>query len=148
MNRLTILLVLVSILTGSCQSDDGASVDNRTDGTILSAPPAKASDPFELESVIREGTVVTAVVRYGGGCEDHRFSLYWDGAATKSIPPQMVVSVYHDDRGDTCEAYLTDTVSFDAQELLGDRWNLDEKVILIIRNAHDGETISVMVGKE
>ena len=59
----------------------------------------------------------------------------------------MVVNVYHDDRGDTCEAYLTDTVSFDAQELLGNLWNLDEEAVLIIRNAHDGETISVTVGR-
>ncbi len=86
------------------------------------------------------------VVRYSGGCEDHQFSVYWDGVATKSLPPQMVVNVYHDDRGDTCEAYLSDTVRFDAQELLGDLWNLEEEAILIIRNAHDGETISVTVG--
>ncbi len=90
--------------------------------------------------------MVTLVVRYSGGCEDHRFRVYWDGVATKSLPPQMVVNVYHDDRGDLCEAYPTDTVRFDAQELLGDLWNLEEEAVLIIRNAHDGETISVTVG--
>ena len=85
-------------------------------------------------------------MRYGGGCKDHQLRVYWDGVATKSIPPQMVVNVYHDGQDDTCEAYLVDTVSFDAQELLGDLWNLDEEAVLIIRNAHDGETISVTVG--
>lgn len=89
--------------------------------------------------------MITLVVRYSGGCEDHRFSVYWDGTATFSIPPQMVVDVYHDDRGDTCEAYPTDTVRFDAEELLGDGWDLKEEAILIIHNTHDGETISVAV---
>ena len=146
MNRLTVLLVLVSILTGSCQSDDEATINNSADAIILSSPPTAESDPFALESARAEGTTVTAVVRYGGGCEDHQFRVYWDGIATKSIPPQMVVNVYHDDQGDTCEAYLIDMVSFDAQELLGDLWNLDEEAVLIIRNANDGETISVTVG--
>ena len=146
MNRLTVLLVLISILTGSCQSDDEATINNSADAIILSSPPTAESDPFALESARAEGTIVTAVVRYGGGCKDHLFRVYWDGVATKSIPPQMVVNVYHDDQGDTCEAYLTDTVSFDAQQLLGDLWNLDEEAVLIIRNANNGETISVTVG--
>ena len=140
------LLIFLGAATGSCRSDDEASINNRTDGIILSAPPAAESDPFKLESVSTEGTVVTAVVRYAGGCKEHRFSVYWDGVATKSLPPQMVVNLYHDDQNDTCEAYPTDTVRFNAQELLGDLWNLDEEAVLIIRNASDGETISVTVG--
>ena len=122
-------------------------IHSSADAIILSSPPAAESNPFALESVRAEGTIVTAVVRYGGGCEEHQFSVYWDGTATKSIPPQIVVNVYHDDRGDTCEAYPTDTVSFDAQELLGNLWNLDEEAVLIIRNANNGETISVTVGR-
>ena len=138
----------MSFVIGSCQSDDEVVISGPTNVIIVASPPTAGSDPFELESVSQDGTIVTAVVRYSGGCEDHRFSVHWDGATTKSLPPQMVVNVYHDDRGDTCEAYPTDTVRFDAQELLGDGWDLEQAAILIIRNASNGETIRVTVQKQ
>lgn len=148
MNRLTALLMLLSILTGSCQSDDAVTIENRTDTIIASSPPAAESDPFVLGRVNQEETALTVVVRYSGGCKEHLFSVYWDGVATKSIPPQLVVNVYHDDRGDTCEAYLNNTISIDVEELLGDRWNLDEEaVLIIIRNADDGETVPIPLRK-
>ncbi|MGB3850671.1 MAG: hypothetical protein WA958_11935 [Tunicatimonas sp.] len=148
MNRLICLLALTIVLTGSCRSDDEVLLNNPDSAIIVATPPTTESDPFKLESVSAEGTIVTAVVRYGGGCEEHRFSVYWNGVATKSIPPQMMVDVHHDDRGDTCEAYLTDTVRFDAKELLSDNWNLEAAAILIIRNTSDGETLSVTAKKE
>jgi hypothetical protein len=81
MNRLISLLALISVLSGSCRSDDEALLNNPDSTIIVTNPPAAESDPFELVSVSAEGTTVTAVVRYGGGCEEHRFSVYWDGSS-------------------------------------------------------------------
>ena len=57
-------------------------------------------------------------VKYSGGCKDHSFDLYllrsW--CATPPVPPPTLL-IGHDAKGDMCEAYITETLSFDLTPL-------------------------------
>lgn len=141
-----ILLLTAVVLSGSCRSDD-ENINPHTDNvTILDSPPREESDPFELTEVSQQGDAVVVVMRYGGGCKEHLFSVYWDGSSANSLPPQISIDLYHDDRGDTCEAYPTDTVRLNLNEVLRGTWNPTEELRLFIRNAHNRETLSLLVG--
>lgn len=71
-------------------------------------------DPFQVDDVRVVGDTLELDVAYGGGCETHDFSLCWpDGAFMESSPVQASLEVLHDDHGDACDAWLSETVSLD-----------------------------------
>ena len=71
------------------------------------------SDPFTFGGVRVEGDLLVVEVSYGGGCEQHDFTLLDTGIATRSIPPQHFLRLVHDAHGDACEAYITSELRFD-----------------------------------
>ena len=88
-------------MTGKVVIDDGTG----------ERPPE--SDPFVLERARITGDALEAVVSYGGGCREHRFTLVAAGFFRLTDPVSLSVSLVHDAVGDPCEAYLTETYSFD-----------------------------------
>lgn len=57
-------------------------------------------------------------VSYGGGCEEHLFTLCWPSQSfMESDPVQVSLQIWHGGEPDMCEAYLTDTLSFDLSPL-------------------------------
>lgn len=70
------------------------------------------SDAFDLRSMSFEEDVLTYGVAYGGGCEDHDFTLCWDGTFLESFPVQVNLRLIHNAHNDACEAYLSEEVSF------------------------------------
>jgi len=63
------------------------------------------------------GEFIVAKVRYGGGCKDHDFAAYWDGAWSKSNPPGMTIVLSHDAKSDMCEAIVTETVQINIADV-------------------------------
>lgn len=63
------------------------------------------------------GEFIVAKVRYGGGCKDHDFAAYWDGAWSKSSPPGMTIVLSHDAKSDMCEAIVTETVQINIADV-------------------------------
>lgn len=142
MKSVIVLLIVLNVFVCGCQSDDGIATDDRAGSTtILRAPPIKKSDPFDLIEVKRQETVLTVVVGYGGGCQPHTFSIYWNGSYADSMPLQAVVDLYHDGQGDTCEAYLTDTLTFELKDVFRGEYDVENGVHLTVRNAHDQESL-------
>jgi hypothetical protein len=93
-----------------CQADNPAPI-------VTTCDPDLPSDPVSiLDAEVDDDTLVMSV-RYGGGCEDHLFTLCWDGGFAESHPVQARLSLQHDARGDLCRALITEELEFDLGSL-------------------------------
>jgi len=82
-------------------------------GTALEQCSTDPIDPVFLSEMSIDGSTLTLDASYGGGCEEHAFQLCWDGSVMESDPVQINVALIHDGNGDSCEAEVTETLSFD-----------------------------------
>lgn len=86
-----------------------------------------------------EGDALIITVSYGGGCEDHEFTLVASDAFAESYPVQLEVSLAHEANEDRCRAYLTETYAFDLtpiKALYQETYQEDAgTVVLILRHA-------------
>ncbi|MGE0785407.1 MAG: hypothetical protein AB7S26_06955 [Sandaracinaceae bacterium] len=104
----------------SCGCDDGHNAGICTEiacgpiaieaCTAWSSP--FVSDRFDLNGVTLSGDTLTADVAYSGGCAPHYFRLCYD-AFLESNPVQVDLRLEHDAQGDECEAYPSESRSFD-----------------------------------
>ena len=53
---------------------------------------------------------------YSGGCQDHQIDLVWQGEGSSVFNPWITLRVKHDNM-DLCEAYITETRSFDLNSI-------------------------------
>ncbi len=74
-------------------------------------------DPVTIVEVRVEGDALSIDVEYGGGCEDHHFSLQQSGVFRESYPVQTDLSLTHDANGDLCRALVSRTLEFDLTPL-------------------------------
>jgi hypothetical protein len=81
-------------------------------------PFSVKSDPFTLDSLIVQGDKVEVTVSYPGGCAQHSFEIIWNEAVTNSNPPGINLAVIHDANGDSCEAYITEVITFNLGDLI------------------------------
>lgn len=77
-----------------------------------------ARDPIDVEALSIDGRMLSVSHGHGGGCGTHQYSICWDGSVTESEPPQARLILWHDDGGDTCEAYLSGIYTVDIQPIL------------------------------
>jgi len=80
---------------------------------------SETSDPFELGDVVINGNQVSVTVSYSGGCKPHTFEIIWDEVVASTNPPQINLIILHDSNDDNCEAYITETLVFELEELVG-----------------------------
>jgi hypothetical protein len=82
---------------------------------ITDMPPDSIQlDPHDLLAVEIEGNVISIVTAYSGGCREHFFWLYMSPSCfLESHPVQANLFLKHFANGDDCDAYITDTASFD-----------------------------------
>lgn len=86
---------------------------------------------YSVKEASTGGDILQLVVSYSGGCEDHEFTLFTNGAMMKSMPPQMNLTLSHNNNGDTCRGLLTDTLAFDLSKI---RAGKEGTIILRLRN--------------
>ncbi|MEO1172149.1 MAG: hypothetical protein AAFX94_08865 [Myxococcota bacterium] len=72
--------------------------------------------PVKLTFATINEDTLTLGVQFSGGCNSHDFALCWNGAFTRSMPPQTSVWLLHETE-DTCEAALTETLTFSLASL-------------------------------
>jgi len=82
-------------------------------GNATEVKPSAAGDPFTLVEAAVEGDSLVTTVRYGGGFRDHVFRLESAGAATKSLPRQQSLRIFHGADGDMGRALIEDRRAFD-----------------------------------
>ena len=100
------------------------------------------SDPFQLNGLRNDSSILMIDVAYSGGCEEHDFELIWPEVVTMIYPPRYTVILNHDAKEDACEAYLSTTLYFDLSQYdLGLTPEIMEVIDLTIINGSDGEDI-------
>ncbi|MDH5366087.1 MAG: hypothetical protein OEW67_03820 [Cyclobacteriaceae bacterium] len=102
------------------------------------------SDLFALHEVSVADKKLQIKVSYSGGCQTHKFQIIWPEVITMIYPPDFSVVLMHDNNGDMCEAYFTETIIFD---LINDDINLsddaiNEMRITVINGSNPDEIVS------
>jgi Dyp-type peroxidase family len=65
------------------------------------------NDAFFITNAFIWEDVLHVTAQYGGGCKKHEFQLVWDGTETRSLPPQISLSLIHNSNNDPCEALVS-----------------------------------------
>lgn len=60
-----------------------------------------------------EGNIMTINVEYSGGCEKHEFRLLGSTYIQKSLPPRRGITLWHDNKGDSCRGIVDEELKFD-----------------------------------
>ena len=117
-----------------------------------STPSEWPSDALDLGEVEASGGVLSVEVSYGGGCGQHRIDAVGWGGWMESFPVQINVAITHDDGDDPCDAVVTEERRFDLAPLraayeasYGPIGSERPTVVLRVRSAHGGDTVSVEV---
>ncbi|MBE9210586.1 hypothetical protein IQ244_29610 [Nostoc sp. LEGE 06077] len=84
---------------------------------VITRGSARKGDSFSLSNSRIVGKQLKIDVSYSGGCKQHDFNLYWNGAYQESFPPQVRMRLVHDAKKDTCEKLIKETLVFDIQNL-------------------------------
>lgn len=87
-----------------------------TASSTVGAFPDK-NDQTNIQSAKIEGNNLILEVSYGGGCEEHDFSLVGSEMISKSLPPIRAVKLIHNARQDKCKALIMKTLTFDISNL-------------------------------
>ncbi len=84
----------------------------------VTASPAPKDD-IAIKSLEVQGDTLVARVMHSGGCKQHTYDLLWNGTFQKSAEGtnQAELVLAHDANGDSCEALLNRTASFDLTPL-------------------------------
>ncbi len=124
-------LLLVAALLSGCDelkedAEDSAVEDTAIpddSGTAVSVgvlsmcPEGTPFDPVTIDGAGISGDQLTVDLGFGGGCEAHDLGLCWDGSVAESYPAQVWLAVAHDAHGDSCEAWLSETMTVDISAL-------------------------------
>ncbi len=121
--RITLAAALIAGLGLACgDTDDTDDTDDSGDDdgipVNLSDCSAVDGDDLVVSAASIDGDTLTADVGYGGGCETHEFALCWpDETFAESEPVQVWLEIWHNDNGDACEAWASESLDFDLTPL-------------------------------
>lgn len=73
----------------------------------------EGGDMLTVDGVSIKDDVLQVDASFSGGCAEHTVTACWDGLFLESFPVQARISLYHDANGDACEAYLSQTFTYD-----------------------------------
>ncbi|MGB0918017.1 MAG: hypothetical protein ACPGU4_10530 [Flavobacteriales bacterium] len=132
MNRCFILVIATAICFSACKNNGGGTAtsvkNNTTEAKVVDSPLkeiivgakrqiTERPDFSVMKWSVKED-VLTAVVRYSGGCGPHNFNAYFSGGWAKSLPPQAVLDLEHINlENDLCRSLVTDTLYFNLAPL-------------------------------
>jgi hypothetical protein len=124
---------------------DGADGGTGSDGGDDAYPSCRASegDAFETLEVAVAGDELAVTVAYSGGCADHLFTLCWpESTFLESEPVQVNLELLHDGMADACDAYPSETRTFDLEPLAEawrDSYRAESGTIIINLHGHSVE---------
>lgn len=111
-------------LIGSTDSDSSLGFFDGSDDSTGSDPLVACDDlsylpsgAYDLISLDVDGDYLVVEVRYGGGCEQHKWVLCWEESWEESDPPVVFVQLYHEDNNDSCKALIQNTHLFNISSL-------------------------------
>lgn len=113
------LLVSCMLLSG-CDTDVGTDDSQQVSWGRVTAsnfPSSLTSDDFQIVGATVTPNDLELAVVYGGGCSDHRFGGLMPELLPLIYPPQIEVTIVHDNGDDQCRAIVSDTVALDLGDL-------------------------------
>ena len=73
---------------------------------------------YQLRKRIRQRlTKAASSIQYSGGCNKHDFFLVGTCPNHLENPATLTLHIIHDDHGDACDAWISDTLKFDLSPL-------------------------------
>jgi hypothetical protein len=91
------------------------------------------TSPFSINFVEQRGDFFAFSVSYSGGCAEHDFDLVSRGDFTSTYPPEVRITLKHDDKGDRCRSMVDEKRYFDMTNL---KYEGTTKVLLILTNTN------------
>ena len=93
-------------------------------------------NPIKINTIRFQGNCLEVNLSYSGGCESHQIDLarMHPSCGTPPLPPPTF-EIRHNSNGDACEAWLTETLSFDLAPLRDEF----EKPVKIVIQAQESE---------
>jgi hypothetical protein len=136
----------------SCKTTENGTGNSTMDKAVLAEPtvkpiivdatrkPSRNLDFSVLKWSVKRDTLI-AIVRYSGGCKEHKFNAYFSGAWLKSLPAQAVVDLEHIDlENDPCRSLTKDTLKFDMTSIrypgakeIRVKWSVNSEMIATYR---------------
>lgn len=118
----TILFSFVLVLFSACahEKNSSSSKDPSDEDAIQQALIGdlnQASDPITIQEAVLSGNILKLTITYGGGCQEHAFSLVGSAAISKSLPPRRAIKLIHHSMGDNCKKLVTEKLYFSLNEL-------------------------------
>ena len=108
--------------------------------------PPPQTDPVMIQGFTIEGESISLEISYSGGCADHSFGLCY-GSLGMSAPPYAGVNLLHDANGDSCEALITQTLTFDLAPF-GERYLSDGGLFIVQVWTRDSTGVAVPAERE
>lgn len=101
--------------------------------------PPKDNAGYNMTSLNVNGDILEIGVMYSGGCEEHVFTLKSGINYAKSYPPQITITLIHENNGDVCREAVEEMLYFDITELRYGEKTGDQE--LIIRFSDNKQTV-------
>lgn len=103
-------------------------------------------DTFIINNAKRtEDDMLEVSISYSGGCKQHGFEVIWDGIVYTDPPCNMNLLIIHNANDDNCEALITETISINLKNLIGDNDYKDSCAYNIFTSYNSTNTADVVV---
>tara|TARA_R110000868_G_scaffold353884_1_gene615113 strand:- start:780 stop:1241 length:462 start_codon:yes stop_codon:yes gene_type:complete len=104
--------------TGQAKSAKTEKPVSNAKNILINANRMPIKPDFRLLEMTNENDVLTVIVQYSGGCEEHDFDAYFSGGWAKSLPPQAAITLEHlNPNKDACRSLVLDTLQFNMKPL-------------------------------
>ena len=113
LNRAMLPALLLGMLAASGCRDSPTEPVVSENSVVVDDGRDYGDDPYVVNSAAVEGDRLNLSVSYGGGCRKHVFTLVISKSFRESDPVQLSAVLAHHANGDPCEAYPTESISFD-----------------------------------
>jgi len=125
------ILLLVSCGVSSTPQRTAPPANSKVIFIDPSVNPLAGIDPVRIKDAQQIGDFIVLDVSYSGGCEEHEFQLETRGNFTSTYPPEVDVTLKHNNNGDRCRGLKDTKLWFDLTPL---RYPGTNKVILVLTN--------------
>ena len=128
-------------------SPDDVPPDEINTGTVVFTDAVEewGIDEYALNSATITDDTLILNVSYGGGCENHQFTLVSSDVFLESFPVQLSVSLAHNANNDPCQAWLTDDYHFDLSPIKTVYQQAYQQeagtIILLLKDAPNGQLV-------
>lgn len=114
------LVFVIGLAVIGCKGKKGATRDSAQlalPKVIVDSTYKAGLNTITIDSSSISGNTLRLYVNYSGGCKKHDIDLIWTGIMAKSLPPQLPMTLRHNNHGDACRQVVSEFREFDLSPL-------------------------------